>query len=121
MPEEGFLGSQLLAVEKRKDGDDAALIDVERGSVERHEWIYDVLDLISEKPDERVLPPHAVGISVLDPHDELARLENRAGRAAGELLPLRRKSRSVAIGDSLPEGLESWLCGHAPRLAEIDA
>jgi hypothetical protein len=113
--------TQLLAVEKRKDRDNAATFDVERGPIERNERLDHLIDLLRQEPKERVLPPHALEIRVLDPHDELTRLEDRAACAAEDPLPLWRKSQPVAIDDGFPDGPEFRLwAAHVPRLAEID-
>jgi len=95
-----------MAVEKRKDGDDAATIDEERRPIERHERIDHLIDLLREKPKERVLPPYALEISVLDPHDQLARPKDRAACAADDSLKTGRTNHPVPINDSFPDEFE---------------
>ena len=62
-----------------------------------------------------MLPPYALEISVLHPHDELIRPKDRAARAAEDSLKPAGKSYTVTIDDSFPDEFESWLqAAHSP-------
>ena len=97
--EERLPRPQFLALEKRKDGNDVASVDIEGRAIERREWRDHLLDLVRQEPKKCVLPSHARGIGAFYPHDELSSPEDSASRVREKALEARGNSHPIAIGD----------------------
>ena len=107
LSEKRLVRPQLLALEKRKDGNDVATVDIEGCAVERREWRDHLLDLVRQEPKKRVLPADALGIGVFYPHDELSSPEDPACRVGEKSLPTIGSDHAVAFGDLFGDWFES--------------
>src|SRR5262249_59599563 len=100
-----FPVANLAASHEGEDGDDTAIVDVERRPVDALERRRHLVDLVREEAHEVVLPGNAHRVRTFDADGEVPGAEERAARSTAQPVPVGQKREPVALGDTFREWL----------------